>query len=54
MLEGVRKVVDIVIRARDLVSILSLFLELFSLLCSGSVFDMGDIRNVHEIGLKHV
>ena len=51
MLESVRKFVDIVIRARNLVSIPNVFLELFSLLCSSSVFDMGDIRNVHELGV---
>ena len=51
MLESVRKFVDIVMRARNLVSISSLFLELFLLLCSSSVFDMGDIRNVHELGV---
>ena len=50
MLESVRKFVDIVTRAGNLVSISSLFLELFSLLCSSSVFDMGDVRNVHELG----
>ena len=50
MLESVRKFVDIVIRARNLVSIPNVFLELFSLLCSSSVFDMGDIRSVHELG----
>ena len=54
MLGSVRKCADIGIRARNLVSILSLFWELFSLLCFGSVFDMGDIRNVHELGSKHV
>ena len=54
MLESVRKFVDIVMRARNLVSISSLLLELFSLLCSGNVFDMGDIRNVHELGVKYV
>ena len=51
MLESVRKFVDIVIRARNLVSISSVFLELFSLLCSSNVFDMGDIRNVYELGV---
>lgn len=52
MLEGVRKFVDIVIRARNFVSSSSLFLEPFSLLCSSSVFlYMGDIRNVHELGV---
>ena len=48
MLESVRKFVDIVIHARNFVSISSLFVELFSLLCSSSVFDMGDVRNRHE------
>ena len=43
MLESVRKFVDIVIRACNLVNISNLFLERFSLLCSSSVFDMGDI-----------
>ena len=41
MLERVRKFVDIVVRARNLVSISILFLELFSLtklLCSSSAF----------------
>ena len=51
MLESMRKFVDIVMRARNLVSISNLFLELFSLLCSSSVFDMGDIRSVHELGV---
>ena len=54
MLESVRKCVDIVIRARNLVSISNLLLELFSLLCSSSIFDMGDVRNVHEVGVKYV
>ena len=54
MLESVRKFVDIVIRARNLVSISSLLLELFSLLCSSSIFDMGDVRNVHKVGVKYV
>ena len=54
MLESVRKFVDIVIRARDSGGILSLFLELFSLLCFSSVFDMGDVRNVYKLGVKYV
>ena len=54
MLESVRKFVDIVMRARNLVSISNFFLELFSLLCSSSVFDMGDIRNLRELGMKDV
>ena len=53
MLESVRKFVDIVIRARDLGGILSLFLELSSWLCSSSVFDMGDVRNVYKLGVKY-
>ena len=54
MLESVRKFVDVVIRARNLVNTSSLFLELFSLLCSSSIFDMGDVRNVQEVGVKYV
>ena len=53
MLESVRKFVDIVTCALNLVSISSLFLELFSLLCSSSVFDVGDVRNVDELGVKY-
>ena len=53
MLESVRKFVDIVIRARNLVSIWSLCLELFSLLGSSSVFDMGDVRNVYKLVVKY-
>ena len=54
MLESVRKFVDIVIRVRNLVSIPSLFLKLFSLLCFSRVSDMGDVGNVHELGVKYV
>ena len=50
MLESVRQFVYIVIRMRDLGCIL----ELFCLSCFSSVFDMGDVRNLYELGVKYV
>ena len=54
MLESVRKFVDIVIRARDLGGLFEFIFGAIFFSCFSNVFDMGDVRNVYELGVKHV